>query len=247
MPTTPLPPCEVHVWLASASILAGDPTLAANYHTLMTPEESARHRRFMFERNRNEFLLTRALARTVLSRYADVPPRDWRFAAGSHGKPDISSPSVPWLRFNLSNTEGLVACAVARDLELGVDVENIERSGETVDIADRFFAPLEVAELRSLPAHAQRDRFFDYWTLKESYIKARGLGLSIPLDQFAFLLGNPGPIRIQIDPRLEDDGESWQFTQLAPTPHHKVAVGVRRGRQGAPVTFQVHWTVPLQD
>lgn len=240
-----LPDREVHLWLAAVPETV-DPQAAEAYRALMTPDERERHLRFHFENNRNEFLLTRALVRTTLSRYAEVDPRDWRFQPGSHGRPELSHPALPWLRFNLTNTHGLVACVVARGRDAGVDAEYLDRRGQTVEIADRFFAPQEVAELRSLPADAQRDRFFDYWTLKESYIKARGLGLSIPLDQFAFLLGKEGPVRIACDPRLGDRSEDWQFAQYRPTPQHKVAVGIRRG-DGPELDVRVSWTVPLRD
>src|SRR6185436_18685723 len=96
----------------------------------------------------------------------------------------------PRLHFNLTNTRGLVACAVSvAHAEVGVDAEALDRSGETVAIADRYFSTEEVRALRALPESAQRQRFFAYWTLKESYIKARGLGLRLPLDQFSFRLG----------------------------------------------------------
>src|SRR4029078_6585429 len=117
--------------------------------------------------------------------------------------------------------------------DVGVDVEDRTRKGETVQIADRFFSPVEVAALRALPEERQRERFFDYWTLKEAYIKARGMGLAIPLDQFSFLLEPDMPIRIAFDPRLADDPLAWQFEQFALGGSHQTSAAVRRGA-GAP-------------
>src|SRR6185503_2215825 len=148
------------------------------------------------------------------------------------------------LRFNLSNTEGLIACLVADDREIGVDVEDLERRGETVAIADRFFSPLEVAALRAVPEERQRARFFDYWTLKEAYIKARGMGLAIPLDHFSFVIEPGAPIGIAFDPRLPDDPSTWQFAQLRPTARHVISVAVRRA--GEPdLRLVVRRTIPL--
>ena len=94
--------------------------------------------------------------RTTLSLYAEVDPADWRFEAGEYGKPDVCEPKgLGWLRFNLSNTDGLIACAVTRDHELGVDVENMKRRGETVSLATRYFSPTEVASLKALPHHSR--------------------------------------------------------------------------------------------
>ena len=98
-----------------------------------------------------------------------------------------SAGRLPDLRFNISHTDGLIACAVTIGREVGVDVEHINRH-LTHDVADRFFAPREVADLQSLPDEEQQRVFFDYWTLKEAYIKARGFGLALPLGDFAFTL-----------------------------------------------------------
>src|SRR5690606_35741943 len=131
------------------------------------------------------------------------------------------------LQFNLSKSSGLVACAITCDALVGVDVENVRRRAP-LDVADTFFAPSEVAALRALPLEQQPQRFFEYWTLKESYVKARGLGLTSPRDQFAFCMEADHPPRIEIDPRQQDDPAAWQFAHVRPTDEHLVAVCVRR-------------------
>jgi 4'-phosphopantetheinyl transferase len=238
-----LPEGEVHLWYVLPDTV-DDPALLAAYDVLLAPAERTRRDRYMFERNRREYLMTRALVRGTLSRYAKVPPEAWTFRDNAWGRPEIGLSEHAWLRFNLSNTRGLIACVVARELEIGVDVEDTERQGQTVAIADRFFSPREVASLRALPARSQRDRFFDYWTLKEAYIKARGMGLAIPLDQFSFLLDEAPPIRIAFAPELDDDPSAWQFEQFVLSPRHETAAAVRRG-QGRDVRFVVRETVPL--
>jgi phosphopantetheinyl transferase (holo-ACP synthase) len=97
------------------------------------------------------------------------------------------------------------------------------------DIADRFFAPREVADLRALPAADQPRVFFDYWTLKEAYIKARGMGLALPLAHFAFTLRPPAAPTIAFDAEIQDDPDSWQFSQAWPSPDHRLGLAVRRG------------------
>jgi 4'-phosphopantetheinyl transferase len=244
----PLPADEVHLWYLLPDAIT-DAGLLAAYDGLLAPAERARRDRYLFEHSRRESLLTRALVRATLSRYAPVAPAAWAFCENAYGRPEIDPAAHGEhvaLRFNLSNTRGLIACVVARDRELGVDVEDTERASETVGIADRFFSPREVAALRALPAAQQRQRFFDYWTLKEAYIKARGMGLAIPLDQFSFLLDEGAPIRIAFDPRLGDDAATWQFAQFALAPGHRAAAAVRRGG-GPDLRFVVRATVPLAD
>ena len=95
-----------------------------------------------------------------------------------------------------------------------MDCEDAQRRSGDIAIAERFFAPTEVQALRAVPTAEQHDRFFDYWTLKEAYIKARGMGLAIPLGSFAFSLGPGGAVSIAIDPSQNDDPTSWQFMLL---------------------------------
>jgi 4'-phosphopantetheinyl transferase len=240
----PLTRSEVHLWYTFPDVLT-DPQLLHSYWMLMTPDERERQQRFRFEKGRHEYLVTRALVRTVLSHYAAVTPHEWRFVSNAYGRPEIASPSYHLrLCFNLSHTDGLIVCIVALDREVGVDVENLDRPGETVEIADQFFSPTEATALRSLPLAAQRQRFFDYWTLKESYIKARGMGVSLPLEQFSFHLDAGCPIRISFDPRMNDHPHSWQFAQLQISPQHLVAIAIRRGVD-PDLTLTVTSTVPL--
>jgi 4'-phosphopantetheinyl transferase len=220
---------EVHVWYAATEV-SPDPATLSRFRDWLSPEETARYQRFMFDRDRQQFLMTHALGRSVLSRYVAVPPEEWQFSAGKLGRPEIASPAFERpLRFNLSRTCGLVVCAVAWDRELGVDVENLERPNLGLDLISRYFAPAEIEELGRLSIEEQRRRFFDYWTLKEAYLKARGWGLSAPLDKFWFYLESGRAPWVAFDESLADDPGSWQFNQYAPTTRHLIALAVRRG------------------
>lgn len=209
------------------------------YLALLSPDEHQRMARLIFERDRRRFLLTRALVRTMLSRYGQVRPADWKFVENVHGRPEIDDrpPGVPDLRFNISHTEGLIACAVTIGREVGIDVEHIGRR-LTHDVAGRFFAPQEVNALAALPEEEQHLVFFDYWTLKEAYIKARGFGLALPLADFAFRLAPPAPPRITFEPSLDDDPATWQFAQDWPTPQHRLGLAVRREGSDLPVRIR---------
>jgi len=238
---------EVHVWLAWTD--AVDPVADARCATLLSAEERARHDRFHFERDRQLYRVAHALVRTSLSRYAPVAPAAWRFVATPHGRPELlpGNGGVP-LRFNLSHTRGLVACVVSLAREVGVDVEAEERPGNPLDRVSDHFAPAEVAALRALPAAAQPTRFFTLWTLKEAYIKARGLGLAIPLDRFSFEVpaSSSTPITIAFTPPIDDDPASWHFESMQPGPRHFLACAARR-RAGETLRLRVRTTTPLGD
>lgn len=189
---------------------------------IMSADERARHDSFRFERDRRLFRATRMLVRAVLSRYAPVAPSAWRFAAHAQGKPHIASPAVtPHLHFNLSNTAGLVVCAVSVAHEVGVDAERVDR-----EVPEVVFSAAERAALGALPPGERARRQFDYWTLKESYLKARGDGLAGGLDRFGFIAGSE---RIELAADHAGDAERWKFALLALPPLHAIAVTADAG------------------
>jgi len=220
-----LAPDEIHLWCAHYEDIRG-PDLEAAYRRLLSPAERTRQQRFHFDRDRHRFLVTRAMVRAVLSRYASILPEDWEFAANAHGRPHIANADADCtgLTFNVSHTDGLIALGVARAMRLGVDTEFLSARTAVLEIAPGFFAPAEVADLQALPAGLRQYRFFEYWTLKESYIKARGEGLSIPLDQFGFTLHGERGVVLSTDPRQVDTAAAWRFQQFRLSPTHLVAV-----------------------
>ena len=221
---------DVHLWVASYDDVAHE--LQAAYLTLLNEEERQNQQRFYFERDRLRYLVTRALVRSVLSRYAPIAPEEWRFATNSYGRPHIAGAptAASDIRFNLSHTHSLIVLGVTLGRELGVDVENVRTRSASIQIADSFFAPEEVADLARVPVEHRQHRFFEYWTLKESYIKARGMGLSIPLDKFSFHYRADGAVELSVCAELEDDPCRWQFWHLQPAPGYLLAVCAERLR-----------------
>jgi 4'-phosphopantetheinyl transferase len=195
---------------------------------VLSPEERMTCGRFVFEKDRLQYLLAHTLLRQTLSQYAPVRATDWRFVAEDYGKPQIALPLDEPLYFNLSHADGLVACVVARQSQVGVDAEQLGRSGSLLEIAHHFFAPAEVAYMEKHLPSEQREIFFNIWTLKEAYIKARGLGLSLPLQEFAFELKQGQPPGITFSAAINDSPERWRFETLRPGPQHIIAVAAQR-------------------
>lgn len=241
----PLTPDEIHLWLADYESIS-DARLHAAYRELLTPAERAQEPRFYFAKDRRRYLVTRALVRTVLSRYLPVDPRAWTFANNAYGRPAAANAEAvaASLAFNISHTHSVIALAVSQERELGVDVENARAREVSIDIADRYFAPDEVAALNKVPSHRQQFRFFEYWTFKESYIKARGMGLSLPLDKFSFHYADDASVELSIRPELADDPERWQFWQFRPSPEYLVALCAER-LGDEPPRVVVRRTVPM--
>jgi 4'-phosphopantetheinyl transferase len=220
---------EIHLWFAYYDRV-DDAKIHDVYWAILSESERQQVSRFYFPRDRRRYLLTRALVRTVLSTYVSVRPQDWLFSANAYGRPEVTNAreSGAQLSFNISHTHSLIVLGITKGRALGVDVENVRTRNISIDIADQFFSPTEVATLSAVPPTEQRDRFFEYWTFKESYIKARGMGLSIPLDKFSFRFPHDGAVELAIDPSLEDRSERWQFWQFRPTSEYLVAVCAER-------------------
>jgi 4'-phosphopantetheinyl transferase len=237
---------EIHLWTTVPETIA-DPALLDAYAALESADERERRLRMRVAGRRHESLVSVALVRTTLARYAGVEARAWEFERNAYGRPELAPGQCDSpLRFNLSHTQGLIVCAVTLERDIGVDVECTGRRSRTVAVADRFFSAGEAQDLHALPAGRRRDRFFEYWTLKESYVKARGLGLKIPLRRFSFHLDAGRAIRVSFDRQLEDAAQDWQFELLRPRPKHVVAVAVRRGAD-PDLKLRVRPTVPLGD
>jgi len=206
----------LHLWCAYPDDLRAEGVTEA-CAALLSPEEQARWQRLRFDKHRRESLTTRALARTALSHYHPIPPKEWSFTANAHGKP-VAEPECS-LRFNLSNSVGLVVCLIANQAEVGVDVEAFTRASEILKLAPDVFSPAEQAQLSALRGVEKLDRALSLWTLKESYIKARGLGLSLPLKAFSFLFGGDEGVRLEVDPSVGDEPGRWRFCLLDHAAH----------------------------
>ena len=213
------------------------------YPALLDAEERRRGQRLRMSADRRRHLAARALARTVLSRYAPVAPGKWVFEPDAHGRPRIRAPQPAPVEFNIAHSGELVVLAVGPGGALGVDVEALQRRTDTVAL-ERYFAPAECAALGALGAEARRRRFFELWTLKEAYLKARGVGLRLPLGGFAFDLAEPGALALSFTGAFADQSARWAFAQLTLRGQYVVAVCAER-RAAQSLELAVHEAVPL--
>lgn len=182
---------ELHVWRAWVDV--PEPRLAKLAETLSLTERE-RANRFYFERHRKDFIAAHGILRSILGYYLGTVPAHLTFATQPGGKPYLLIPrDMPRIRFNLSHSCGLALLAVALDRDVGVDLERIRALPEALHITERYFTTGERDAIRSLPPREGVDAFFRCWTLKEAYIKARGCGFSLPLNQFevVFAPGEP--------------------------------------------------------
>lgn len=205
---------EVHVWRASLKQSASH---VRSLVATLAPEEQQRAERYVFQKDREHFIVARGLLRSILGMYLEMEPRALRFCYSSYGKPRLAlEDNHGDLRFNLSHSNQLALFAVTRGREVGVDVEWIRPEVAKENIAEHFFSRYEVTMLRSLPPDLQGEAFFNCWTRKEAYIKARGEGLSLPLDKFDVSLA-PGKPATLLSIRIDSvDTSQWTLVELTP-------------------------------
>jgi len=219
---------EAHVCLAFVE-RHSDPKLLAWYRDLLSEEEREKHKNFYFVRDRDLYLLTHGLVRTTLSKYLKIDPGKLVFTNTGYGRPEIAqSEGDPQIRFSVSRSHGLVACLIVLSIDAGVDVERIRKLDNLKTLSEDVFTYLEISRFRDLSENDQMEGFFTLWTLKEAYIKARGIGFSLPLNRFSFYFDAARCIRIFVSPELQDTPSNWQFASYRPKRSHTIAVALRR-------------------
>jgi len=201
---------EVHVWRTSLNVPSA--LVQSLQHTL-SPDEVERADRFHFERDHNHFIVARGILRTLLGRYLNISPSQLRFRYNPYGKPELASPSTS-LHFNISHSHELALFAFAQNRELGVDVEFMNRDIAYDELAQHTFSRYEVAIVRTLSGDAKRQGFFNCWTRKEAYIKARGMGLSLDLTSFDVSLRPDEPSTLLQSRENPREVTRWRFEAL---------------------------------
>lgn len=215
---------EVHVWRA---VLDQNPSRIDNLLETFAEDERARAERFYFQTDRERFIVARGALREILGGYLKRAAKSVSFCYGPHGKPVLARDSGgDTIHFNLSHSHGVALYAVTRGREIGIDLEFIREGLEIEQLAERFFSQREIAALRGLPVSLRKHAFFLCWTRKEAYIKAKGEGLSLPLDQFdvSLIPGEPAALlTTQADP---DEALRWSLRELSVGPGYVSAVAV---------------------
>jgi 4'-phosphopantetheinyl transferase len=197
--------------------------------TWLSDLERARHARFHEDDDRRMFLLGRVMARTLVGAALNLSPTAWQWREGAHGRPEVADHAE--VRFNIGHSAGMVACAVASGHDIGIDVEDLQRHRVDPAVVRRYCSPAEVADVEA-SGPGWHDRFLQYWTLKEAYLKARGLGISVPLREISFRIhegqeGSEGhEASIAFEGSLRGSDDRWAFLLTRPTERHLVAVAV---------------------
>lgn len=214
----------VHVWRAR---LDQPELIRRGLLELLDADELSRAERFHFTKDRDHFIVGRGVLRSLLARYLEVEPAGLRFDYNSYGKPALAQiQEQPPLRFNLSHSQQWALYAFTLEREIGLDLEYMREDFAGEEIAERFFSRREVEMLGALPLDRRTEGFFNCWTRKEAYIKARGEGLSLPLDRFDVSLTPGEPAALLRTIGDEREASRWSIKELSPWAGYAAAVAV---------------------
>ena len=220
---SPLTPKEAHVW--TLLVTENDQKNIHKFSHVLSAEELCRLDQINHKQSKLEYQAAHILCRIMLSNFSDVAPADWLFKIGEHGKPEINKKlNRKNLRFNISHTNGMVACALTTKYDIGVDLEWPSRNSQMYKIAEKKFSDIEFNYFKASSPTEQSKIFFSLWTLKESYLKAVGKGLRIPLDSFSFDL-NTLEISFLDNNAFHNTGY-WKFALFRPSVAHLCALCV---------------------
>ena len=211
----------MHLWQAPLDVAAD---VLDRLGAALSREESARATRYRFDVDRTRYIAARGWLRSLLARYTGCAPSEIHVTEGPHGKPRLDM-GQSWLRFNLSHSNDLAIYAIAREREVGVDVERIRNDMPIDDIA-RQLSPRERADLAALPEVDRPRAAFDCWTRKEAYLKAVGAGLSVPLDEFDVPTSSAFSGHVLLPSGDGGQPERWTLSTFDAGPEYAAAVAV---------------------
>jgi 4'-phosphopantetheinyl transferase len=214
---------EVHVWRFCLDMR---PSQIVTLSQMLSSDELIKARRFYFQRDRDHFIAARGLLRTILGRYVGRDPNDLRFCYGPNGKPALTGETGEKFRFNISHSHDLCIFAVVLNRDIGVDLEYIRADPSAGDITEQFLSPSELRAFKALPDQDRPRAFFSWWTRKEAYLKAKGLGLAGDLKQFEVI-----PPAAEF-PGMSSSGQEealWLLMDLAIAPGYAAALAVVDG------------------
>jgi 4'-phosphopantetheinyl transferase len=201
---------EVHLWQASL-----DKRLADSVERHLSADEISRADRFHFAKDRIHFVAARGLLRTLLSAYLGVNSDKLKFSYAEKGKPALQESHQSAINFNLAHSHGMAVYAFSHCREIGVDLEYMREDVANEDIAERFFSGREIKMLAAVPVELRKQAFFNCWTRKEAYIKARGEGLSMPLDEFDVSLEPGEPAALLANHKEPAEVSRWSMRSIS--------------------------------
>ena len=223
---------EAHIWFICSDypLTSLSEEQQSLYTESLDEAELKRSEDYLFETDRNFFIFSRFTLRRILASYLGLKPSEVKLGTTSYGRPTIlNSEQDHRLQFNLSHSEGRVAVGICLDREIGIDVEVTPGEKRILEMASLGLSPSEQEAFLSLDPARQKERFFEYWTLKEAFTKALGVGYKLPFNKVQFEFKEEGGIKLSRSGNRNENPADWQFQLSKPDSVSQMAVALRKG------------------
>jgi 4'-phosphopantetheinyl transferase len=214
----------VHIWRVD---LNQDRSTTETLTSLLSADELRRASKYYFQRESDRFVVARGVLRTILGSYLLLSPLEIGFSFNRYGKPALHQRlDEDLLRFNVAHSGTIALFAFTRGREIGIDVEYVQENSASLELAEHFFSPTEASILSALAPHSRTLAFFDCWTRKEAYIKARGEGLSHPLNRFTVSVTPGFPAALLTTDDDPKEAARWMLMDLFLGHEYRAALAV---------------------
>jgi len=223
MSTHTLMPSQIDVWYMTTDFSQSIKNLSY-FFNLLSPEEKDKSNNFAINEYKNQYIYTRSMVRIILSHYTSLMTTDIIYKYNENGKPELKNNTITPIYFNITHSKGLIACAVSKIQYFGLDSENVDTKISFLEVAKRYFSNDEYNAILQLTTSLQKIRFFELWTLKESYLKALGSGLGNNLKEISFKLDTENNIHAEFIKKNER--ERWEFQLHVLIEQYQIALAV---------------------
>ena len=218
----PLLANQLHVWQVNFSKQLDNISFFLN---LLSDNEKEKASKFCFKKDQNQFIISRGALRILSAAYLDMNAKEIEFKYGEYGKPEFDFNSD--LKFNVSHSGNLGTIGFVKNFDIGIDVEKIKNDFDVLEIVSNYFSELEIETLKKLPKEMHTEYFYRCWTRKESFIKAKSLGLTFPLDSFSVCINSDKKTEL-LETKWDDtEKHKWKLFTFSPQLNYIGAVSIQ--------------------
>lgn len=248
-PLIPISSNEVHLWLIDEQAVE-EAKVLTDYYAIISADENKRLSEIKSSKRKQQFLITRVALRYILSFYINhLLPTDIQFTVNRFGKPALED-KFNNLQFNLSHTDGKILIGVTKERALGVDIEYMNKSRDTLKIAEHYFHSKEwnvnLMQDNLYPDYEQVKHFYKLWTLKEAFIKAEGRGLFLPMDLFYFEDCHLHRPKLVIASPDAYSTKKWKFEHVFLDKNYSLSIAFEDTNPGSTAQVITRQYIPLR-
>lgn len=220
--TKPLLPNQTHLWYIKFNKQLNNVPF---FTSILSDDEKEKASKFRFKKDQNQFILSRGALRVLSANYLNIDAKNIVFKYGKYGKPEFDFNSD--LKFNVSHSGNFGIIGFVKNFDIGIDIEKIKNDFDVLDIASNYFSELEIETIKKLPKEKHVEYFYRCWTRKESFIKAKSLGLTFPLDSFSVCINSNKKTELLETKWDNTEKHTWKLFAFSPHQNYIGAISIQ--------------------